>query len=130
MNKTAKYAVISIVVAAAGFTAVGASAGWNEYRGHCDRFEKRGGPNVMMQRMGKPGRMADRDLNLTADQAKTLVEARLIMRGNDRLKAGKVTEKDQQTYLVDIVTVDDSLVRQVEVDRDNGLPRGPMGRKP
>jgi hypothetical protein len=51
------------------------------------------------------------------------------MRGNDRLKVGQVAEKDKDTYVVDIVTVDDSLVRQVEVDRDNGLPRGPMGSR-
>ncbi|MCG8069205.1 MAG: hypothetical protein JAY84_15225, partial [Candidatus Thiodiazotropha taylori] len=59
---------------------------------------------------------------------KTLVSARLIMRGNDRLKVGQVTEKDDDTYLLDIVTVDNSLVRQIEVDRDNGLPRGGFKR--
>jgi len=81
---------------------------------------------MMMQRgrggmkgMGM-GRHANRDLDLTESQVKTLVEARLIMRGNDRLKLGKVAKKDDQTYLVDIVTVDDSLVRQVEIDKDTG----------
>ena len=70
---------------------------------------------------------SDRDLNLTVEQARTLMQARLIMRGNDRLKVGQVTEKDDKTLLVDIVTVDDSLVRQVEISQDSGFPRGPMG---
>jgi len=129
MNTIVKYTLISVVVAAAGFTAVGASADWGGYRGNCNPAEQRGGPGRMMKQMGKHDRFMNRDLDLTADEAKTLVGARLIMRGNDRLKVGQVSEKDQDTYLVDIVTVDDSLVRQVEVDRDNGLPRGRFGQK-
>ena len=129
MNKIAKYTLISVVVAAAGFATVGASANWNENRRHCDRSEQRGGPDAMMKHKGQRGPVADRELDLTAEEAKTLVEARLIMDGNDRLKIGQVTEKDQETYLVDIVTLDNSLVRQVEVDRDNGLPRGSFGRR-
>lgn len=129
MNKIAKYSSITIIVAATGLTALGASAGWGDYRGNCDRAEMGDRHTMMMKRMKKSGLMADRDLNLTSDEARTLVEARLIMRGNDRLKVGQVSEKDEETYLIDIVTVDDSLVRQIEVDRDNGLPRGPFGPK-
>ncbi len=129
MNKIAKYTAVSAIVAATGFTALTATAGWGNHRGNCERAEFRGGPSMMMKQMGKRGRFADRELNLTAAEAKTLVEARLIMKGNDRLKVGQVTEGDQKTYLVDIVTVDNSLVRQVEVDRNNGLPRGPFGPK-
>lgn len=130
MKKFAKYTIVAVVVATAGLTAVGASAGWRGHFGdfdRCDRSEQRGGPG-MMKNMQKPGRMIDRNLDLTADEARTLVAARLIMRDNDRLKVGQVAEKDENTYLVDVVTVDDSLVRQVEVDRDNGLPRGRFGR--
>ena len=129
MNNIAKYTVISVVVAAAGLAAVGANADWKEHRRHCDYAGKAGGPPMEMTQKGRPGRVADRNLDLSAEQAKTLVEAKLIMRGNDRLKVGQVAEKDKKTYMVDIVTVDDSLVRQVEVDRDNGLPRGPVGSK-
>ncbi len=129
MNKIAKYTLITVVVAAAGLTAVGANADRSEHRRHCDRAEQRGGPDAMMQQKGQGSRGAYRDLDLTADEAKTLVEARLIMDGNDRLKTGQVAEKDQGTYLVDIVTLDNSLVRQVEVDRDDGLPRGSFGRR-
>lgn len=126
MNKIAKITAVT-VVAAAGLAAVGATASWGEGRGPCGSSEGRGNPAMMMKHMGKRGRFAERDLDLTADEAKTLVEARLIMRGNDRLKVGKVTQKDDDTYLVDVITVDDSLVRQVEIDRDNGFRRGRMG---
>ena len=71
------------------------------------------------QRGGRPGG-EDRDLDLTADQAGTLISAQLIMQGNDRLKVGGVVSQGEDTYVVDIVTVDDSLVMQIEVDRDSG----------
>lgn len=128
MNKAAKITAVT-VIAVAGLAAIGATAGWGEGRGYCDRDEYRGGQAMMMKHKGKYGRFADRDLDLNAEEAKTLVAARLIMRGNDRLKVGQVTEKDDDTFLVDIVTVDNSLVRQVEVDRDSGLPRGPQGAR-
>ena len=131
MNKTVKYAVITALVATTGLAAVGASADWKGDRRHCNfggpGAGQDGGPSMMMKHKGQPRRDAKLDLNLGAEQAKTLVAARLIMKGNARLKVGQVTEKDQDTYLVDVVTVDDSLVRQVEVDRDKGLPRGPRG---
>ena len=82
-----------------------------------------GGPGMMMQhRQRFMGRFGDRKLNLSESQVKTLMEARLIMRGNDRLKIGKIARKDDKTYLVDIVTVDDSLVQQIEIDKDSGFP--------
>jgi hypothetical protein len=123
MNKFAKVTVVSAIVAAVGLSAVGVSAGWDQRHGHCDRGLQ-GGPATMMKHRGKHGRFADRDLDLTADEARILVEARLIMRGNDRLKVGQVAQKDDDTFLVDVVTVDDSLVRRIEIDRDNGFPRG------
>lgn len=126
MNKLAKITVVSAIVATTGLFAAGATAGWGEHREYCERGEARGGPAMMMKRMGKHGPFSDRDLDLSAEEARTLVEARLIMRGNDRLKVGKVSEKDSDTYLVDIVTVDESLVRQIEIDRDSGFPRGPV----
>lgn len=129
MNKITKYTAVSAIVAVTGFTALAAMADWGDRRGNCNRGDFRGGPSIMMEKMGKQGRFADRDLNLTIEEAKTLVEARLIMKGNDRLKVGQVAESDQETYLVDIVTVDNSLVRQIEVDRDNGLPRRHFGPK-
>lgn len=125
MNTIAKITAVSALTVAS-LAAVGVSASWGERNGHCDRDGKGGPGAMMMKHRAKHGRFADRDLDLTADNARTLVQARLIMRGNDRLKVGQVTQKDDDTYLVDIVTVDDSLVRQVEIDRDNGFRHGRM----
>jgi hypothetical protein len=124
MNKGLKITIISAVVATSGLFALASSAdaGWGGQRGDCNRSGMNGMPG-MMQGRGQAGPAMNRNLDLTAEEAKTLVAARLIMRGNDRLKVGQVTEKDQNSYLVDIVTVDNSLVRQMVVDRNNGLPR-------
>jgi phage shock protein A len=62
----------------------------------------------------------DRDLNLTAAQIKTLAEARLIINGNPNLKVGAVKEKDAETYTVDIVAADNSIVVQREVNKRTG----------
>ena len=60
------------------------------------------------------------DLNLTADQAKRLTDAAVILLGNPRLKAGAAKEKDANTITVDIVTVDNALVLRRDVDRHTG----------
>ena len=49
-----------------------------------------------------------------------MVSAQLILQGNDRLKVGRVVSQGEDTYVVDVVTVDDSLVMQIEIDRDTG----------
>jgi hypothetical protein len=60
---------------------------------------------------------------LTVEDVKTLVTQRLAAKGNARLKVGKVSEKDTDTIVAEIVTVDDSLVRPVEFDRNTGRPK-------
>lgn len=127
MKKFSKIAIASVLVVAAGVTAVGVNAGWGEHRGFCGRGDMSGPSPMMMKSMRGHGPAVDRELSLTAEEAKTVMEARLIMHGQDRLKVGKVTKKDDNTFLVDIVTVDDSLAHQVEIDRNSGFPRGPMG---
>jgi hypothetical protein len=67
-----------------------------------------------------PGGDRNRDLNLSPDDVKKLAEAALVLQGNDRLKVGKVTEKDADTYAVDIVTRENSLVVTREVNKHNG----------
>ncbi len=69
----------------------------------------------------------DRDLKLSADQAKKLTEARLIMMGNPHLKVGAVKEKDADTITVDIVASDNSLVTTREIDRHTGRPKRARG---
>lgn len=62
----------------------------------------------------------NRELGLTVDQARTLAESRLILAGNDRLKVGSVEAIDDKTIVVEIVTVDDSLVVRRNIDRGTG----------
>jgi len=132
MNKITKISAIAITTAALGLASLSAVASRGGNGGGCDG---QGGQHGQMMGMGSANHMGkhmgygkgfnmDRELDLTAADVKTLIEARMIMHGNDRLKVGKVSQKDDQTYLVDIVTVDDSLVRQIEVDKNNGLRHG------
>lgn len=87
----------------------------------------RGARGVGMARAGALGLIGevgpDRDLNLTKDQARTLAEAALIAVGNPRLKVGEIREKDTDTYEVDIVAADKTVVFQREIDRHTGLPK-------
>lgn len=62
----------------------------------------------------------NRELGLTVEQARTLAESRLILSGNDRLKVGSVEAVDDNTIVVEIVTVDDSLVVRRNIDRNSG----------
>ncbi len=63
--------------------------------------------------------MFEREFN--ADQIRTLMEARLLMQGNDNLKVGKISNA-QYGYVVNIVTQDNSLVEELEVAA-NGMPK-------
>ena len=134
MNRKTRIAAITLTAGAIGLAALGATAApWGPRFENCPNAELRAERMAMMAERGgrgagMPGRFARTDLNLSAEQVRTLIEARLIMHGNGRLKVGEVARKDEQTYLVDIVTVDDSLVRQVEVDKDTGPQRGPGAR--
>ena len=60
------------------------------------------------------------DKPLTVDDVRANLEQRLAWRGNDRLKVGKVEDKDENTITAEIVTVDDSLVRRIEIDKATG----------
>mgnify|MGYP001588097739 CR=1 FL=1 len=90
------------------------------------------GPGMMGGGMGYGGNcpfagdQAAVDLKLTTAKVKTLLESQLIRHGNDRLKVGKVVDKDAKTITAEIVTVDGSLVQALEVDKATGA--GLMGR--
>ncbi len=137
MNKVTKISAVVITTAVLGMASVAAVAskgepGEDNWGQHVQMMGQGMGNHMgshMGSGMGKHmgsgmGYNMDRKLDLSADEVKTLIEARMIMHGNDRLKVGKVSQKDDQTYVVDIVTIDDSLVRQIEVDRNNGLRHG------
>lgn len=68
----------------------------------------------------RPSKNTDRQL--TAEQVKTLMSARLIRRGNERLKVGTVTAGENDTYTVEIMTVDDSLVKNLTMSAKTGRP--------
>ena len=132
MNKIIKISAIAVTVTTLGLASLTAVASRGEHKGD---GECQMGQFAQMMGKGSGGGMGshqgyakgfkmDRALDLSAAEVKTLVEARLIMRGNDRLKVGKVSQKNDQTFVVDIVTIDDSLVRQIEVDSNNGLRHG------
>ncbi len=60
------------------------------------------------------------DKELGIEDVTKILEGRLAWHGNDRLKVGKVEEKDENTIIAEIVTVDDSLVKRLEFDRRTG----------
>ncbi|MET4692862.1 hypothetical protein [Endozoicomonas lisbonensis] len=71
---------------------------------------------------GKRGQAGHKvmEREFTADQIETLTKAKLIMRGNENLKLGKVTSTENG-YSVTIVTQDDSLVEEQQLAK-NGMP--------
>ena len=147
MNKISKFGAITITAAALSLASLATVASSGDDDNDCNYSERGGASHSGMMggghngghmdkhmgsgmmgsgMMGMMGGNKGRMLDLTADEVGTLIKARLIMHGNDRLKVGKVAVKDDQTYLVDIVTVDDSLVRQIEVGKNMGFGRGMM----
>ena len=79
---------------------------------------------------GHKGNVERMETPLTIEGVRNHIEQRLELRGNDRLKVGNVTEVDENTIRAEIVTVDDSLVRAIEFDKETGRPNhanGPQG---
>ncbi len=66
------------------------------------------------------GTAQDVDKDLSADDVRLFLERSLAFHGNKRLKVGDVKEAGDDTIVTDIVTVDDSLVHRLEVDRHTG----------
>jgi hypothetical protein len=67
---------------------------------------------------GKSAIQPDQDLSV--DDVRTRLERSLKWHGNERLKVGEVKELDDDTIVAEIVTLDDSLVDRLEVDRHSG----------
>ena len=95
---------------------MGPGRGHREGRGKFGRGKSRGDFSALALAMGPN----NRELGLTVEQARTLAESRLILSGNDRLKVGSVEAVDDKTIVVEIVTVDDSLVVRRNIDRNTG----------
>ena len=60
------------------------------------------------------------DKDLTVDEVRERLGQNLQLQGNERLKVGDVTQADDDTIVAEIVTVDDSLVERLEIDRHSG----------
>lgn len=118
MNRIAKIALIGTAVLAG--TATAASAfGPGRHGGGC--FGDGMGPMGMGMGFGPAARAGQQiDKQLAVDDVRAIVAGRLAMSGNKRLKVGQVTEKDADTIVVEVVTVDNSLVRRMEVNRHTG----------
>jgi hypothetical protein len=58
--------------------------------------------------------------HLSTDDVRHFFEHRLERHGNERLTLGEVTQADDDTIVVEITTVDGSLVQRLEVDRHTG----------
>lgn len=65
-----------------------------------------------------PGVAVDR--KLTVESVKRVLSARLAIGGNPRLRLGEVRERDSESILAEIVTVDKALVDRFVVDRKSG----------
>lgn len=61
--------------------------------------------------------------DIDADAVRARLERWLAVQGNDRLKLGKIEEVDDDVITAEIVTVDDSLVRKLTIDRHTGWMR-------
>jgi hypothetical protein len=57
---------------------------------------------------------------ITVERARTMLEGVLAWHGNPRLKLGTVEEQDEGTIVAEILTVDDSLVQRLAIDRATG----------
>jgi hypothetical protein len=66
------------------------------------------------------GTAQDVDKDLSADDVRLLLERNLAFHGNKRLMVGDVKEASDDTIIADIVTVDDSLVQRLQIDRHTG----------
>lgn len=64
---------------------------------------------------------------LTADQVKTVIAGRLVQMRSE-LKVGKVTEKDANTYDVELLKADNSVAEHALVDKVHARPAGALER--
>lgn len=76
-----------------------------------------------MRPMGPCPMMVRTDKDFSAEQIRDILEGQIAWTGNKRLKVGSVEQKDDESFVGEIVTVDDSLVQRVEVDRSTGAMR-------
>jgi hypothetical protein len=57
---------------------------------------------------------------ITIERARTMLQGALAWHGNPRLTLGTVEEQDEDTIIAEILTVDDSLLQRLAIDRATG----------
>jgi hypothetical protein len=57
---------------------------------------------------------------ITVERARAMLEGVLAWHGNPRLKLGRVEEQNEDTIVAEILTIDDSLVQRLAIDRATG----------
>ncbi len=108
-----------LIIASGLVVALSAATVFGERGGDgCEHGYGKGGHGFGMMGHHNRAQMMEREFN--ADQIRTLVEARLIMKGNDNLKVGKISSS-RTGFTVAIVTVDDSLVEELKLAK-NSMP--------
>lgn len=60
---------------------------------------------------------------ITVERARSMLEGVLAWHGNPLLKLGRVEEQSEDTIVAEILTVDDSLVQRLAIDRATGAFR-------
>lgn len=78
------------------------------------------GQRIMGRSMRGQGMRVVPSLNVTVKDVRLFMEKRLELVGNKRLKVGPVKQVGERIITADIVTVDNSLVRRFEIDRNTG----------
>lgn len=77
-----------------------------------------------LQGLGMGGKINRKEMlerEFSRDEIRTLMEARLLLKGNENLKVGKISDA-KNGYTVTIVTQDNSLVKELEL-ANNGMPK-------
>ena len=117
-------------------TAEGLARGLVEGMAAVHGMEPEMGPSEGMgpRGMRQPGMMRGRGVGpallygppaegITVERARTMLEGALAWHGNPRLKLGMVEEQNEDTIIAEILTVDDSLVQRLAIDRATGAIR-------
>ena len=117
-------------------TAEGVARGLVEGMAAVHGMEPEIGPSegVGPRGMRQPGMMRGRGMGpallygppaegITVERARAMLEGVLAWHGNPRLKLGTVEEQNGSTIVAEILTVDDSLVQKLAIDRATGAFR-------
>jgi len=60
---------------------------------------------------------------ITVERARAMLQGALAWHGNPRLKLGRVEQQNEDTIVAEILTIDDSLVQRLAIDRATGTFR-------